>query len=121
MRYFLCRYSKTFRPRLFAQESLSVCNPPEDFCEGAVEDFGPFSISQWVFTFDFVCKDCLKERFSVASKVPVTELYTEFWDIPILGCVPLVFGKLLDLGCWFCLSFCQEILELISVLCLLIE
>ena len=63
----------------------------------------------------------LKERFSVASKVPVTELYTEFWDIPILGCVPLVFGKLLDLGCWFCLSFCQEILELISVLCLPIE
>ena len=63
----------------------------------------------------------LNARFSVTGKVPTTESYMAFWDIPIPRCVPIVFGKLLSLGCWSCLSFCQEILKLIPVLCLSVE
>ena len=44
--------------------------------------------------------------FSIADKVSTTELYATFWVIPIPGCVPIVFEKLLNLGCWSCLSFC---------------
>ena len=59
--------------------------------------------------------------FSIADKVPTMELYAAFWVIPIPGCVPIVFEKLLNLECWFFLSFCQEIFELIPVLCMPIE
>ena len=72
------------------------------------------------FLISFV-RIVLNVRFIVAGKVPTMELYVEFWDIPIPGCVPTVFGKLLGLGSWSALSFCQEILELIPVLCLLVE
>ena len=41
----------------------------------------------------------LNACFSVAGKVLVKDLYAVFWDIPIPRCVPLVFGKLLSLGC----------------------
>ena len=53
--------------------------------------------------------------------VSATELYVVFRDIPIHGCVSTVLGELLSLGCWSRLSFCQEILELIPVLCLQVE
>ena len=99
----------------------SDCNPPEDFGEGAIEDFRPFSISWWVLTFDLVCKDCLNARFLVTDKVLATKPYAVFWDIPIPGCVLIVFNNLFSLGCWSCLSFYQEILESIPVLCLPIE
>ena len=66
-------------------------------------------------------KIVLNARFSIAGKVLATELYAEFWDIPIPGCVPTIFGKLLSLGSLSCLSFCQEILELILILCFPIE
>ena len=66
-------------------------------------------------------KIVLNERFLVAGKVPMTELYAEFWDMPILGCVPIVFEKLLSLGCWPRLSFCQDIVDLIPVLCFPVE
>ena len=41
----------------------------------------------------------------VTGKVLVKELYAAFWDIPIPRCVPLVFEKLLSLGCWSYLLF----------------
>ena len=63
----------------------------------------------------------LNARFLVVNKVATMESYAAFWDIPIPGCVPMVLGKLLSVGCWFCLSICQEILELIPVLCLPIK
>ena len=59
--------------------------------------------------------------FSVIGRVPTTELYAAFWDVPIPRCVSIVFGKLLNLGFWSYLLFCQEILELIPVLCLPVQ
>ena len=102
---------------------MSACYPPEDFGEGAAEDFIPFSISLWVLLFFFfsLVRVVLNARFSAAVKVPMTELYSVFWDIPIPRCVLIVLGKLLSLGCWSFLSFFQEILELIPVLCLPVE
>ena len=78
------------------------------------QSYGGFS-----FLISFV-RIVLNVRFPVAGKVSMTGLYADFWDI-LPGCAPTVFGKLLGLGCWSCLSFFQEILELVHVLCLPIE
>ena len=100
---------------------MSACYPPEDFGEGATEDFRPFSISWWFFfLFSFV-RVILNVRLVATVKVSVTELYVVFWDIPIPGYVLTVHGKLLSLGCSSCLLFCPEILEFITVLCLPVE
>ena len=72
------------------------------------------------FFFPFV-RVVLDACFLAAFKVPETKLYVVFQDIPIPRCVSSIFGELLSLGCWSRLSFFQEILELIPVLCLLIE
>ena len=100
---------------------LSVCNPPEDFGKGVAEDFRPFSISLWVLLSILFIRIVLNTRFSVAGKAPTMELYAGFWDVPIPGCIPIVFEKLLSLRFWSCLLLCQEILELIPVLCLPIK
>ena len=39
----------------------------------------------------------LNACFSVANKAPTTELYAAFWDVPIPGCIPIVFEKLFSL------------------------
>ena len=65
------------------------------------------SLGGFLLSISFV-RIVLNARFSVVGKVLTMKLYVVFWDIPILGCVPLVFKKLLSLGCWFCLSFFQE-------------
>ena len=61
MTFKLIRVHALFSLSLFRnflpKNPLSVCNSPDDFGEGTIEEFGPFSISWWVFTFDFVCKD----------------------------------------------------------------
>ena len=72
------------------------------------------------FFFSFV-RVVLNVQFSVTVKVPVMKLYAVFWDIPIPAGILTVLGKLLNRGCWSFLSFCQEILELIPVLCFLVE
>ena len=76
--------------------------------------------SGFSFLISFI-RIVLNVRFPVANKVLTMELYADFWDIPIPRCTPTVFGKLLGLGCWSCLSVCPEILELIPVLCLPVE
>ena len=42
----------------------------------------------------------LNVRFSVISRVLATKLYAAFWDVLILGCAPIFFGKLLIVGFW---------------------
>ena len=79
-----------------------------------------FFLFFFFFFFAFV-RVVLNARFSVVVKVIATELYVVFWDIPIPKCVSTVLGKLLSLGCWYRLSFCKEILELILVLYLPVE
>ena len=62
----------------------------------------------------------LNARFSVAVKVPRTELYAVFEKYPFLV-RPNSFQESPQFRCWFYLSFCQEILELIPVLCFPVE
>ena len=101
---------------------MSACYSPKDFGEGVVEDFRPFSIPWLVFFFFFSFVWVILDVCSLAVvKLPATELYVVFRDIPIPGCISTVFWELLSLGCWSRLSFCQEILELIPVLCLPIK
>ena len=78
------------------------------------------SLGGFLLSISFI-RIVLNGNFSAIGKVPTTELYVAFWDIPIPGCILIVFGKLLSLWCWSCLSFCHEILELIPVLCLFVE
>ena len=80
-----------------------------------------FQSPGWFPFFFFICEVVLDACFSAAVKVLTTELHVVFRDIPILGCVSTVLGELLSLRCWSHLSFCQEILELILVLCLPVE
>ena len=47
---------------LSPKNSLSMCNTPEDFGQGAVEGFQPFSISWWVFPL-FRFRFCLYGLF----------------------------------------------------------
>ena len=74
----------------------------------------------FLFLFSFV-RVVSDAYFSAVVKVPAMELYVVFRDIPIPGCVSIVLGELLSLGCWSRLSFCQEILVLIPILCLPVE
>ena len=99
---------------LSPENSLSICNTPEDFGQGAVEDFRPFSVSWWVFSllrYQFFLYElfCLwrfcsglasNACFSVASKVLATELYSGFWDVLSPRGVLIGFEKLLSLGFW---------------------
>ena len=114
MHYFLCRYSETFRPRILLASTtlLKILVKETSKSSDHFQSLGGFLLS---ILFERII---LNARFSGADKVPMTELYTAFWDIPIPRCIPLVFKKLLSLGCWSYLLFCQEILKLIPVLCL---
>ena len=81
---------------------LNICYPPEDFGEGAAKGFGPVSDhfqspGGFFFLYISFVKIVLNARFSVSGKVLGTELFTEFWYIPIPWCVSTVFGKLLSL------------------------
>ena len=97
---------------LWPKNSLSICNTPEDFSQGVVEDFQPFSVSWWVFPL-LRFRFCLYELsclwwfcsvlasnmcFSVVGRVLATELYVRFWDVLSLRGVPIGFEKLLSLG-----------------------
>ena len=91
MHYFLCCHSETFHPRSL-QTSVTLLNilVKESF---KISDHFQ-SLGGFLLSILFV-RIVLNVRLSVADKVPVTKLYTAFWDIPIPGYVPLVLGKLL--------------------------
>ena len=55
------------------------------------------SPSGFLLSISFV-RIVLDACFSIVDKVLMTELYATFWDIPIPGYIPIVFGKLLSLG-----------------------
>ena len=76
----------------------------------------PVRFQRWNCTRRFGIYPFLDACCSIVGKFPTMELYVAFWGVPILGCVPMVFGKLLSLGCWSYLLICQEIFELIPVL-----
>ena len=69
----LSLFVRKFSPK----NPLSVCYPPEDFGEGAAENFGPLSIFWWGFFFFFFfsiwfVRIVLNACLSVADKVPPT-------------------------------------------------
>ena len=57
---------------------LSIYSSPEDFGEGAAEEFRPFSIFWWVLLSISFVRIVLNVRFSIAGKVPAMELYVAF-------------------------------------------
>ena len=93
---------------LSPKNSLSICNIPEDFGQGSVEDFRSFFISWWVFPllcFQFCLYGlfCLWWFFSglasnacflAVGRVPGKKLYAGFWDVLKLGGIPIKFKKL---------------------------